>query len=46
VSVLLISGFCLCYGVLPICRDLDIIFYGCICELMTWLLEVYVIFSL
>jgi len=46
VFVLLISGFCLCCGVLPICRDLDIIFYGCTYELMTWILEVYAIFLL
>jgi len=37
---------CLCCGVFPICRDLDIIFYWCIYELMTWLLEVYAIFPL
>jgi len=28
------------------CRDLDIILYECIYELMTWLLEVYAIFPL
>jgi len=40
------SGFCLCCGVLSICRDLNIILYGCVYELMTWLLEVYAIFPL
>jgi len=28
------------------CQDLDIILYGCIYELMTWLFEVYAIFPL
>jgi len=46
VFVLLISGCVYVVEILPICRDLDIIFYGCIYELMTWLLEEYAIFPL
>jgi len=46
VSVLLISEFVYVVEVLPRCRYLDIIFYGCIYELTTWLLEVYAIFPL
>jgi len=46
VSVLLIYGFVYVVEILPICRDLDIIFCGYIYELMTWLLEVYAIFPL
>jgi len=46
VLVFMISGFVYVVEILPICRVLDIIFHGCIYELMTCLFEVYAIFPL
>jgi len=46
VSVFLISRFVYVVEILPICQVLNILFYGCIYELMTWLFEVYAIFPL